>query len=267
LAEIINELSAALFPTHFGQPDLHSDRIDDFVHATLEHALSDLSKQIQLSLPLRASDGALTLETAARVAHDISQELAAQLPVIRDLLAADLRTAYEGDPSAISMPEILLGYPGMVAIISYRVARSLHLLGAPLVARLMTLAAHSQTGIDIHPGAEIGSRFLIDHGTGVVIGETAIVGQRVRLCQAVTLGASRYSMDGKGLAVRGIARHPIVEDDVVIHAGATLLGRITIGRGSIIGGNIWLTQSIPPGSNVSQTLPRGLYGLKPALSM
>jgi serine O-acetyltransferase len=266
LTKIVSRLSEALFPTHFGQPDLQCERTDDFVRATLEHALSDLSAQIELSLPLSSSDGALKVETAARVARDISQELAVQLPAIRDLLAADLRAAYEGDPSAHSMPEILLGYPGMIAIISYRIARAVHLLGAPLVARLMTLVAHSRTGIDIHPGAEIGSRFLIDHGTGVVIGETAVIGERVRLCQAVTLGASRSSVDGKGLAVRGIARHPIVEDDVVIHVGATLLGRITIGRGSIIGGNVWLTQSVPPGSTVSQMPPRGLYGLKPAQS-
>ena len=258
LAEVINELSAVLFPTHYGQPDLHRDNIDDFVGATLKRALSNLVDQIRLSLPLGASDAALARESTERVAHDIAHEFAAHLPAIRALLVADLRAAYEGDPSAVSMPEILLGYPGMVAIICYRLARPLHLLGAPLVARLMTLVAHSRTGVDIHPGAEIGPCFFIDHGTGVVIGETAIIGKRVRLCQAVTLGASRSSLDGKGLAVRGVARHPIVEDDVVIHAGATLVGRITIGRGSIIGGNVWLTQSVPPGSNVSQPLLRGL---------
>lgn len=174
------------------------------------------------------------------------------------MLAADLCAAYEGDPSAASMPEILLGYPGMVATMCYRLARALHLLGAPLVARLITLVAHSRTGIDIHPGAEIGASFFIDHGTGVVIGETAIIGKGVRLCQAVTLGANRSLLGSKGLAIRGVARHPIVEDDVMIHAGATLLGRITIGRGSTIGGNVWLTRSVPPGSNVSQPRLSGL---------
>ena len=169
-----------------------------------------------------------------------------------------MRAAYEGDPGAASMPEILLGYPGMVAIICYRFARALHLLGAPLVARLITLVAHSRTGIEIHPGAEIGTGFFVDHGTGVVIGETTIIGKRVRLSQAVTLGAMRSSAGARGMALKGIARHPILEDDVFVHAGATLLGRITIGRGSVIGGNVWLTRSVPPGSNIVQPQLRGL---------
>ena len=263
LAEIINGLSAALFPTHYGQPNLHDDSIDEFVRTTLGSALSELVEQIRLSLPLGSSDTAPDFRATDRVAHDIAHELALQLPAIRAILASDLRAAYEGDPSAASMPEILLGYPGMVAIICYRLARALHLLGAPLIARLMTLVAHSRTGIDIHPGAEIGPSFFIDHGTGVVIGETAIIGTGVRLCQAVTLGANRSLPGGRGLAIKGIARHPILEDDVFIHAGATLLGRITIGRGSTIGGNVWLTTSVPPGSNVSQPLLGGLAARRP----
>jgi serine O-acetyltransferase len=261
VAEIINGLSATLFPTHYGQPDLHTGDIDDFVQATLADSLTELVEQIRLSLPIGAAETAPAHEAAGRVALDIAREFALQLPSIRSSLAADLCAAYEGDPSAASMPEILLGYPGMVAIICYRLARALHLLGAPLVARLMTLVAHSRTGIDIHPGAEIGPSFFIDHGTGVVIGETAIIGKGVRLSQAVTLGANRSQLGGKGLSIRGIARHPILEDDVLIHAGATLLGRITIGRGSTIGGNVWLTRSVPPGSNISQ---RSLNGLADA---
>ena len=263
LAEIINGLSAALFPTHYGQPHLHDDSIDEFVRTTLRSALSELVEQIRLSIPLGWSDTTPAVQVTNRVARDIAHELALQLPAIRAMLAADLRAAYEGDPSAASMPEILLGYPGMVAIICYRLARALHLLGAPLIARLTTLVAHSRTGIDIHPGAEIGPSFFIDHGTGVVIGETAIIGKGVRLCQAVTLGANRSQLGGRGLAIKGIARHPILEDDVLIHAGATLLGRITIGRGSTIGGNVWLTTSVPPGSNVSQPLLRGLAASGP----
>lgn len=251
LAKVINGLCAAIFPTHYGQPDLHQDSIDDYVRAELEEALDVLVEQVRLSLPLAASGVACELESASRVARDIALEFASQLSIIRAQLVADLRAAYEGDPSAASVPEILLGSPGMVAIICYRLARALHLLGAPLVARLISLVAHSRTGIDIHPGAEIGADFFIDHGTGVVIGETAIIGSRVQLSKGVTLGANRFASGGKRLALRGIARHPILEDSVFIHAGATLLGRITIGRGSIIGGNVWLTSSVPPGSNIT----------------
>ncbi|HEX4078182.1 MAG TPA: hypothetical protein VHX61_04820 [Rhizomicrobium sp.] len=258
LAEVINGLSTALFPTHYGRPDLHRNSIDEFVRAKLNDALGVLVEQIRLSLPLAASETGFKAESAGRVAHDIAQEFASQLPGIRSQLVGDLRAAYEGDPGASSMPEILLGYPGMVAIICYRLGRTLHLLGAPLVARLMTLVAHSRTGIDIHPGAEIGADFFIDHGTGVVIGETAILGRRVRLCHGVTLGANRFGSNGKGIALRGVARHPILEDDVYIHAGATLLGRITIGRGSVIGGNVWLTRSVPAGSQIVQPQLREL---------
>jgi len=258
LAEVINGVSAALFPTHYGQPDLDTGSTDEFVRVKLKDSLGVLVEQIRLSLPLASSETRLEIESARRVAQDITQEFAAQLPIIRVQLVEDLRAAYEGDPGAASMPEILLGYPGMVAIICYRLARALHLLGAPLVARLMTLVAHSRTGIEIHPGAEIGIGFFIDHGTGVVIGETAIIGKRVRLSQAVTLGAMRGSAGARGMALKGVARHPILEDEVFVHAGATLLGRITIGKGSVIGGNVWLTRSVPPGSNIVQPQLRGL---------
>src|SRR5690606_2140091 len=160
--------------------------------------------------------------------------------------------AYEGDPAAHSVDEVLVGYPGIMAITYYRLAHELHLLGVPLIARMISEIAHSSTGIEIHPGARIGGSFFIDHGTGVVIGETAIIGRNVRLYQAVTLGAKRFPVDEHGALVKGIPRHPIVEDDVVIYAGATILGRITIGRGSTIGGNVWLTRSVPPGSHITQ---------------
>ena len=186
----------------------------------------------------------------------ITQAFAKRLPAVRNLLESDIVAAYEGDPAARSVDEVLACYPGIMAIAYYRLAHELHLLGVPLIARMISEIAHSQTGIEIHPGAQIGPRFFIDHGTGVVIGETAIIGQNVRLYQAVTLGAKRFPVDEKGALVKGIARHPIVEDDVVIYAGATILGRITIGKGSTIGGNVWLTRSVPPGSNVTQAQMR-----------
>jgi serine O-acetyltransferase len=182
----------------------------------------------------------------------ITRHFASQLPSIRALLVSDLQAAYQGDPAATSIAEILLCYPGTVAVIYYRLAHALYLQGAQLVARLISDIAHSDTGIDIHPGARIGGSFFIDHGTGVVIGQTAVIGQHVRLYQAVTLGARRFPADETGTLIKGNARHPIVEDDVVIYAGATILGRITIGRGSTIGGNVWLTHDVAPGSNVSQ---------------
>src|SRR4029077_5211566 len=174
------------------------------------------------------------------------------LPRIRGLLVSDLRAAYAGDPAATGHSEILLVYPGMAAIIHYRLAHALHKLGARFLARQICEIAHSLTGIDIHPGAEIGGSFFIDHGTGVVVGETAVIGERVRLYQAVTLGAKSFPAGEDGALVKGIARHPVVEDDVVIYAGATILGRIRIGRGSTIGGNVWITRDIPPGSRVAQ---------------
>jgi serine O-acetyltransferase len=189
-------------------------------------------------------------------ASSIVRDFAVELPSIRGLLVGDVRAAYQGDPAATNLYEVLLGYPGTTAIIYHRLAHSLLGHGAPLVARLIAHIAHSKTGIDIHPGAEIGPNFFIDHGTGVVIGETTIIGERVRIYQAVTLGARSFPTDGGGALLKGGARHPIIEDDVVIYAGATILGRVTIGRGSTIGGNVWLTHSVPPNSHVSQAQTR-----------
>lgn len=258
LSEIINDLAAALFPTHYGQPELGVDNVDLFVRRKLKNALAKLEEQVKFSLPLSTSDEAPALAAAERIAYDIIEEFASQVPQIRSALVADLRAAHENYHGTASMPEILIGYPGMVAIICYRIARPLHLLGEPLVARLITLIAHSRTGIDIHPGAEIGANFSIDHGTGIVIGETAIIGRNVHLCEGVTLGANHLDPGRSRIALKGIARHPVVEDDVYIFSGATLLGRITIGKGSVIGGNVWLTRSVPPRSNVTQSQLRGL---------
>ena len=184
------------------------------------------------------------------------RDFAAQLPALRGMLAEDLIAAYHGDPAASSMAEVLLAYPGMRAIIHHRLAHVLHQLGAPLVARLLAGISQAETGIDIHPQAQIGRRFFIDHGTGVVIGQTAVIGENVRLYQHVTLGAKRFTEDENGMLVKGEPRHPIIEDNVVIYAGATVLGRITVGRDSTIGGNVWLTQSVPPGSVITQAQNR-----------
>ena len=255
LTGIVAGLSAALFPNRLSGHDLSEESIDYYVGHTLDTALRHLQSQVRRELAYAAgAEGANP--TDAQQAMEIIRAFAAQLPEVRSLLDSDIRAAYEGDPAASSVDEVLVCYPGITAILHHRLAHRLHRLGVPLIARIIAEIAHSATGIDIHPGATIGGSFFIDHGTGVVIGATAIIGQRVRLYQAVTLGAKRFSVNDDGTLVKGNARHPIVEDDVVIYAGATLLGRITIGRGSIIGGNVWLTRNVPPGSNISQARVR-----------
>ena len=252
LAQIVEALASALFPTHYGQRDLTDESVDYFVGNTLNSALTDLAEQVRRGLFFVCTEDAENDAALHQNAIDITRRFAAQLPDIRALLVSDLRAAFQGDPAATSHSEILLCYPGMAAIINYRLAHALYELGAPFLARLISDIAHATSGIDIHPGARIGGSFFIDHGTGVVIGETTIIGEHVRLYQAVTLGAKRFPIDEQGNLVKGGARHPIIEDDVVIYAGATVLGRITIGRGSSIGGNVWLTHSVPAGSNVTQ---------------
>jgi serine O-acetyltransferase len=197
-----------------------------------------------------AIDEAAEAEIEQR-AQALLRDFGFALPGIRALLDSDVLAAYHGDPAARSVDEVLLCYPGVQAMIHHRLAHQLYVLGVPLLARLVAELAHGATGIDIHPGAQIGPGFFVDHGTGVVIGETAIIGRGVRLYQAVTLGAKRFATDEDGHLHKGGARHPIVEDEVVIYAGATILGRITHGRGSTIGGNVWLTRSVPPGSRIA----------------
>jgi serine O-acetyltransferase len=255
LSEIVDNLAAVLFPNRLGFPDLNDEGIDYFVGHALDSVLRQLHRQIGLELQFIAKQNDLRHDTQ-NLAAQITRAFAAQLPKIRTLIESDIQAAYEGDPAATSADEVLICYPGINAVIHHRLAHQLYRLGAPLVARVIAEVAHSATGIDIHPGAEIADSFFIDHGTGVVIGQTAIIGRHVRLYQAVTLGAKRFEKDESGILVKGNARHPIVEDDVVIYAGATILGRITIGRGSTIGGNVWLTHSIPPGSHISQAQVR-----------
>ncbi|MEX3932196.1 serine O-acetyltransferase EpsC [Paraburkholderia phymatum] len=249
---IVGGLRAALFPTHYGAPDLTDESVDYYVGHTLESTLRLLSEQIRRALRFLPEHAETTDAELSTHAFNVARDFGKQLPAIRALLVSDIQAAYIGDPAAQHITEILLCYPGVWAMTHHRLAHALHRLGVPLLARFINEIAHSATGIDIHPGAKIGPSFFIDHGTGVVIGETAIIGERVRVYQAVTLGAKSFAADEDGTLVKGNARHPIVEDDVVIYAGATILGRVTIGRGSVIGGNVWLTHSVPPGSSVSQ---------------
>jgi serine O-acetyltransferase len=252
LREIVLALRGALFPMRLGPTDLRQEGEDFYVGHTLDTALNALLGQARLELTHAAKQRGDEGEDVHREAVEIVRDFAARLPAVRRLLDTDVQAAFNGDPAARSVDEVLLCYPGVVAMIHHRLAHQLYRLGVPLLARIVAEIAHSETGIDIHPGARIGESFFIDHGTGVVIGETAVIGQRVRIYQAVTLGAKHFPTDAEGHPQKGLPRHPAVEDDVVIYAGATILGRITIGQGSTIGGNVWLTRSVPPGSHVTQ---------------
>ncbi len=252
LKEIAEALCGVLFPMRLGPPDLHQEGEDFYVGHTLDTALNALFQQVRLELGYNRRLQCQEREDVEAHAAEIVQSFARQLPKIRALLDSDVEAAYQGDPAARSVDEVLLCYPGVLAVIHYRLAHTLYVLGVPLIARILSEIAHSETGIDIHPGARIDEGFFIDHGTGVVIGETTIIGKRVRLYQAVTLGAKRFTQDESGALEKGAPRHPILEDEVVVYAGATILGRITIGQGSSIGGNVWLTKSVPAGSHVLQ---------------
>jgi serine O-acetyltransferase len=255
LARVVDELRSVLFPGYFGGRAIaNAETMAFHAGATLDRAMATLEDQVRraqcLGCEERDPTRCAACEEKARTA---SAQFLSRLPEVKRLLATDVRAAYEGDPAATSPAETILCYPGIVALTCQRLAHELYVLGVPLLPRIITEHAHSLTGIDIHPGARIGESFFIDHGTGVVVGETSEIGRRVRLYQGVTLGARSFALDEHGHPVKGIPRHPIVEDDVIIYSGATVLGRITVGAGSVIGGNVWLTHSVPAGSRVSQT--------------
>ena len=259
---IVDDLCGILFPMRLGPPDLRQESEDFYIAHTLDRTLNALLEQVRLTLlyearyrasaTIRDSNHLPDEKPLQERAHKVVQDFANALPAIRRTLDSDVQAAYHGDPAARSVDEVLLCYPGILAIIHHRLAHQLYISNVPLLARLISEQAHSLTGIDIHPGAQIGSGFFIDHGTGVVIGETCIIGERVRIYQAVTLGAKRFETDDEGQLQKDYVRHPIVEDDVVIYAGATILGRVIIGQGSVIGGNVWLTKSVPAGSQIMQ---------------
>ena len=259
LASVVTDLRSALFPWHFGAPDLSQHGLPYYVGRTLDAALRTLEQQVYLGLRFACGRQDASRKASAERAAAVTQEFAARLPRVQALLGSDARAAFEGDPAATSPDEAIFCYPGTTAILYHRLAHELFVLGVPLIPRIVSELAHATTGIDIHPGARIGASFFIDHGTGVVIGETSVIGDRVELYQGVTLGAKSFPKDEQGRCVKGAPRHPIVEDDVTIYAGATVLGPITIGRGATIGGNVWLTESIGPGARVTQGQTRRVW--------
>lgn len=240
---LLETLKAALFPNLYEHGAVSSSHLT----ALAEERLYTASEQL-LSIAFDLIDP----WEAERVTLEFMQKLVG----IREILTTDLDAAYLGDPAARSIEEILLSYPSVEAVSTYRIAHELYLLGLPMIARVMTESAHAKTGIDIHPGATIGHHFFIDHGTGVVIGETCVIGNNVKLYQGVTLGAKSFQLDESGNPVKGVKRHPNIEDDVVIYSGATILGGdVTVGKGCIVGGNAWITHSVAPGTIVYNQQP------------
>lgn len=247
LGEIIDLLRAIIFPGYFGKSSVNTRTIRYHIGVDIEQLHKLLTDQIMAGLCFSCSECHNTDSAECRgKAENIAMELIARLPKIRRTLATDVEAAYNGDPAAESFGEIISCYPVIKALTNYRVAHELFVLGVPLIPRIITEMAHSETGIDIHPGASIGHHFTIDHGTGVVIGATCIIGNNVKLYQGVTLGAKSFPLDKNGNPIKGIPRHPILEDDVVVYSNATILGRITVGRGSTVGANIWVTENMKP---------------------
>ena len=258
IVEILNEISQLLFPGYFGQKKLTAENVKFHVGSLLSRLGSDLAEQINHCLCgdrhcRTCEDG----EACRREASRIAQEFLKRLPKVRGMLALDAQAAYDGDPAAKSIDEVIYCYPGFYAVSVYRVAHELLELGVPLMPRIMTEYAHSITGTDIHPGAKIGESFFIDHATGVVIGETTVIGDNVKVYQGVTLGAFSFPKDERGRVIKGLKRHPTIEDNVTIYANATILGGDTvIGRGVEVGGNTWVRSSIEPGSAVKPDMPK-----------
>ena len=254
IQQLIELLRAVIFPGYFGDRDVTEESLGYHVGATLDRAARIMVDEVQrgLCFACERAPGERVEARCQEQARRVTAAFLRRLPELRRLLALDAVAAYEGDPACGSAAEAIFCYPGVRAVTSHRIAHELYRLGVPLIPRIVAEQAHADTGIDIHPGAEVGERLFIDHGTGVVIGETCVIGSRVRIYQGVTLGAKSFPLDADGNPIKGIPRHPVLEDEVTVYSGATILGRITIGRGSVIGGNVWLTRSVPAGSRIAQ---------------
>jgi len=251
LAEAVELLRAVIFPGYFMESDITEANIRYYTGAKLDKALFIFMEQIKRGFCF--SCNAVLEKQCAECegrAKEIAYTFIAEVPKIKKLLSLDVVAAFEGDPAAESYGETIFCYPGIRAMTNHRIAHELHRLGVPLLPRIISEIAHRETGIDIHPQAQIGEKFFMDHGTGIVIGGTSVIGSNVKIYQGVTLGAKSFPLDENGNPIKGIPRHPVIEDGVVIYAGATILGRITIGKNSMVGGNTWITESVPPNSKI-----------------
>ena len=265
LNELVELCRSVLFPGFYGKSNINTNNLVYHTGVALERLYCVLCEQIQAGLCFSTGWGeveaygascASAQYTRKEKAAQLAKEFIAKLPALRQTLATDVEAAYLGDPAAETYGEVISCYPVIRAITNYRVAHELLRLDVPLIPRIITEMAHSQTGIDIHPAATIGHHFTIDHGTGVVIGATCIIGNNVKLYQGVTLGAKNFPVDEQGNPIKGIPRHPILEDDVIVYSNSTILGRITVGRGAVIGGNLWVTESVPAGVRMLQQKPK-----------
>jgi serine O-acetyltransferase len=259
IVEILHYLYELLFPGYTGKRRIQKDTVGFTVQELLIIIRRELAEQIERALMHQCRQTECPTCNCAHIARRATEELLCRLPEIREMLKDDVKAAYRGDPAAGSFEEIVISYPFITAIAAHRIAHELYRMSIPLIPRIISEWAHSQTGIDIHPGARIGRHFFIDHGTGVVIGETAVIGSNVKIYQGVTLGAVSFPRNEKGEIIRGQKRHPTLEDDVTVYAEATILGDITIGKGAVIGGNVWIRQSVPPGGIVTIATPESLY--------
>jgi serine O-acetyltransferase len=257
VVEMVELLRSVIFPGYVGNRDVTEQSLAFHLGAALHQASLIMVDEIHrgLCFACEREAGDRTPEQCLGQARRITADFLRYLPELRRLLALDAVAAYEGDPAASGVAEAIFCYPGVLALTYHRIAHQLFRSKVPLIPRIVSEQAHSLTGIDIHPGATLGEKLFIDHGTGVVIGETAIIGDGVRIYQGVTLGAKSFPLDGDGKPIKGIDRHPIIEDNVTLYSGATILGRVTIGRGAVIGGNVWLTRDVPPGATISQSRP------------
>jgi serine O-acetyltransferase len=256
LKEIMELLRSVIFPGYFRNSEINSETVGYYTGAKLDRIYRWLSEQIRRGFCFQCSEeGIEDCANCGPRSLDLTMAFLEKLPEIRRLLSLDSKAAYIGDPAAKSIAEVIFCYPSILAMTYHRIAHELFLLDVPMIPRIISEMAHSRTGIDIHPGAKIGEGFFIDHGTGTVIGETCIIGRGVRIYQGVTLGAKSFPLDENGTPVKDMPRHPIVEDDVIIYSGATILGRVTIGKGAEIGGNVWITEDIAPGARVMQPKP------------
>ena len=252
LKEIIGLVRAVIFPGYYGRSVLNQETVPYHIGTALERLFFLLTEQIQAGVCFDCVSEKCIQHQCRKRAEACATEVIRRLPELRELLSTDVEAAYMGDPAAHSRAEVISCYPAIKALTCYRLAHELHKLHVPLIPRIITEMAHSETGIDIHPGAQIGHHFTIDHGTGVVIGATCIIGNHVKLYQGVTLGAKSFPLDEECNPIKGIPRHPILEDDVIVYSNATILGRITIGKGATIGGYIWVTEDVPAGARIIQ---------------
>ena len=251
LEEIIDLSRSIIFPGYFGRSNINKHTIRYHLGMAVEKLSKLLEDQILAGLCFSCPKSGKGENTACKLkAKEMAFRLIERLPEIRRVLATDVEAAFNGDPAAENFGEIISCYPVIKALTNYRIAHELHIIGVPLIPRIISEMAHSETGIDIHPAASIGNHFTIDHGTGVVIGATCIIGNNVKLYQGVTQGAKSFPCDENGNPIKGIPRHPILEDGVIVYSNATILGRITIGRGSVVGANIWVTEDLEPNSKV-----------------